>query len=426
LLLAAALVACGGGGSSDCVAVYSSFEFGSRSYALEVGESATVIPTIRIQAGCTALQYELASGQLPPGMSLNAASGVVSGTPRQSGIYPFVIRPQAAGSVTAGTTLYVQPLGPQSPQLSPQRVVTTSPLPAFHAPQMTAVVNGATTLYVGGRRSDLTSAFQLWRSSDLGVTWIQITATGTPAPRGNLSVLHQFQLTEASGALYVLDSGGTTNIENPDRTVTSTPVSAALYRYDGGAWSVVNSGLPFQPPGGAAFFSSAGGLHVAWTVSSARTVWTSSDGGLAWSEDRSPTIVDNFGIRRDNRECAAVLNGSVLFVPTTGGGAPALSFLSPGDTRWGLMSTFEAGNSLAHWYTDPFVGAGAACTLHANRFWVAGNRAVPNYAVLLSAASTSVIEYPRRYKTTPLLVALASAGNVLVGLTESGETWLFR
>jgi hypothetical protein len=46
-----------------------------------------------------------------------------------------------------------------------------------------------------------------------------------------LVVLHQFELTEASGALYVLDSGGTTNIENPDRTVTSTPVSASLQDY---------------------------------------------------------------------------------------------------------------------------------------------------------------------------------------------------
>jgi hypothetical protein len=44
------------------------------------------------EANVNSLTFELASGTLPPGVTLNGATGVLSGTPNTPGTYNFTIR----------------------------------------------------------------------------------------------------------------------------------------------------------------------------------------------------------------------------------------------------------------------------------------------------------------------------------------------
>ncbi len=50
--------------------------------------------TFRLEAttGIQPLQYRISSGELPPGLQLDASSGNISGTPSQSGSFSFVVR----------------------------------------------------------------------------------------------------------------------------------------------------------------------------------------------------------------------------------------------------------------------------------------------------------------------------------------------
>jgi hypothetical protein len=43
-------------------------------------------------ADVNSLAFQLAAGELPPGMSLNETTGLVSGTPTVAGTYNFTVR----------------------------------------------------------------------------------------------------------------------------------------------------------------------------------------------------------------------------------------------------------------------------------------------------------------------------------------------
>ena len=79
--------------------------------------------TLSATGGVPSYTWSLASGSLPPGLSLSASGGVVSGTPTTSGTYSFTAR------VTDGTQTATQPLQiVVSP--APTLTITTTSLPA--------------------------------------------------------------------------------------------------------------------------------------------------------------------------------------------------------------------------------------------------------------------------------------------------------
>jgi len=61
------------------------------------GKALNVAPKI---AGYPAPSFSILSGSLPPGMSLNASTAAITGTPTTIGTYPFTIR----GSNSVGNT----------------------------------------------------------------------------------------------------------------------------------------------------------------------------------------------------------------------------------------------------------------------------------------------------------------------------------
>lgn len=65
----------------------------------QIGQAFTV--TYSGQLGETPYSYRLTEGNLPPGLTLNASTGVISGTPTFSGVYQYTVTVTDAGGFTA-------------------------------------------------------------------------------------------------------------------------------------------------------------------------------------------------------------------------------------------------------------------------------------------------------------------------------------
>ncbi len=57
-----------------------------------------------VTGGVSPYTYSLASGNLPPGLSLNASTGTITGTPTTAGTYTFSIQVKDSSNLAAGTT----------------------------------------------------------------------------------------------------------------------------------------------------------------------------------------------------------------------------------------------------------------------------------------------------------------------------------
>jgi hypothetical protein len=93
--------------------------------------------TLQATGGTTPYSWSVSSGSLPAGLSLNASSGVVSGTPTQSGTFSFTAQATDAASRTAQQSLSIL--------VSAALSITTTSLP-----QGTANVAYSTTLQATG------------------------------------------------------------------------------------------------------------------------------------------------------------------------------------------------------------------------------------------------------------------------------------
>jgi hypothetical protein len=70
------------------------------------GKALKVAPTI---AGYPAPSFSIVSGSLPPGLSLNASTAAITGTPTTTGTYPFTLRgSNSVGNTDRSTTIVVK------------------------------------------------------------------------------------------------------------------------------------------------------------------------------------------------------------------------------------------------------------------------------------------------------------------------------
>lgn len=73
------------------------------SYTFNVGVAiGTINPTV---TGDTASSFTVSSGALPTGLSLNAGTGAITGTPTDSGTSPVGITVTGAGGTTSSTSI---------------------------------------------------------------------------------------------------------------------------------------------------------------------------------------------------------------------------------------------------------------------------------------------------------------------------------
>jgi uncharacterized protein YhjY with autotransporter beta-barrel domain len=131
---------------------------GSRSYTINVGTSSLSInpaslpngsqgvaynQTVSASGGTAPYAYSIASGALPPGLSLNAATGAVTGTPTTSGISTFTVFGRDINGNT-GTKSYTINIGNNSLTLTPAALPNATQGRAY---SQTLTANGGTGPY---------------------------------------------------------------------------------------------------------------------------------------------------------------------------------------------------------------------------------------------------------------------------------------
>lgn len=200
--------------------------------------------TIVSAGGTSPLKTMVASGTLPPGLSFNAATGAITGTPIAAGTFPFVVQLTDASAVpftvTANETITISnPVPPLTLAGGPQ------PIGEVGIPYTTSLVAaGGVTPYAWSITAGSLPA-GLSISPTTGVIWGTPTAQGT----SNFTVQVQDSTTATASAqvsITVVSPLTLAGGPQPDGTVgvaytTSLTAAGGATPY---AWSVTTGALP--------------------------------------------------------------------------------------------------------------------------------------------------------------------------------------
>ncbi len=208
--------------------------------------------TILVSGGSALYSWSIVAGSLPTGLTLNSATGQITGTPNQSGTFPFTAQVKDSLNATATTNLSIA--------ISPSALaVMTTSLPngvvgvAYPATNLTA--SGGTPPYAWSVTTAATSFPPGLTLSSTG----QITGTPTAAATYNFTVqVKDSQNATATANLSILVNPGptlltitTTSSQLPTGTV-STAYPATNLTASGGtppyAWTLASAASTF--PGG--------------------------------------------------------------------------------------------------------------------------------------------------------------------------------
>ena len=293
----AGLSGCGGGdsagASNDCSGgknVYTNLTFVNASLALYVGKSITpqTPSTPGIPVSCMgSTNYSLASGQMPPGLTLNSKTGAITGTPTQTGIYSYQVRLTLdgfTGSVSNGVSVDVADTGLFS--VAAWKTANSN-LPMTDDFRLDALGSQLVSLVAGF----YSHTMDTYVSSDAGKTWgIQSIAGPLPFTKG-------FSTTSDGTSLYY--SAGAT---------TAGAFPGGVWKFDGTTWTQrTATGFPARKH--HALVKLNGILYAIGGISSAGTylgdVWQSTDDGATWTYLSTP-----FAGRAD--VCAVAFQGQLV------------------------------------------------------------------------------------------------------------------
>lgn len=274
MLVAAALLAsCGGGGGGligggcvdDDVSVLFLYGYGLQG---TVGVEMRVEPNITgVPSQCRSdMRFSVDSGSLPPGISLNERSGVISGVPTQGGRYPFTIRLTLKGfdgGVNADIASVIR--DPAEATFAAWEVMSYNGH-GFHDDFRIGAIGS--DLYVVGNNGR-TTRLRTFRSVDSGRTWTELNV-GPP--------IHVEEFALASDGNHIYLSGG----------ARARVPSSAVWRFDGTTWTLMTADGAFPPRTAHAMLSHRGALYILGGYAADRKsladVWRSTDGGATWTQ----------------------------------------------------------------------------------------------------------------------------------------------
>jgi large repetitive protein len=220
--------------------------------------------TISASGGIAPYTYAVSSGSLPPGMTLNAASGVLSGTPTTYGNFSFTVTATDSSGGTGpytGSTTYSLQVNASAPVISPTSL-----------PNGTVGVSYSQTISASNGNAPYT--FSLFSGSlPPGLSLTSSGAlSGTPTAGGSYSF-----------AVKVTDSASNVATQSYAGVVVSAPTLSLSPTTPGAATVGASYSQSFSASGGTApyTYAESGSLPVgvSWNASTATLSGTPTQGG---------------------------------------------------------------------------------------------------------------------------------------------------
>jgi len=204
-------------------------------------EGASYSQTLLAAGGTAPYTWSVSVGAPPPGLSLNASSGLISGTPSAAGSYSFIVQVQDAQQQTA-TKAFTVAVGARITILTPSTL-----------PSATARVLFSETLAASGGTPPYAWALAPGGTLPIGITIDRNGAiTGTPANAGVF--IFSVQVTDSQNATasksFTLSVGAGLSITSSTSlpaAVAGTPYSQSLAATGGQSpysWSMTSGSLP--------------------------------------------------------------------------------------------------------------------------------------------------------------------------------------
>lgn len=370
-LLPLFLAACGGGGgttTTTCTIIGTPRVAYTTPGAVALGSAVTLTQNAinSIQAPCS---LEYTATNLPAGLSINAATGQISGTVTAAGNTTTTVLASARGTsgatVSGSGSISFVVVGPVTWEVK----TANHGIGSLLSPNL--VVIGNTLYAVGAQQAGNNFLPLMYQSIDAGATW---TNTNTP-PTGFTS-LRYFKVVSDNTSLYLV--GGRTS----DATVTSA--AAFTYNQDvlkftpgnPGTWTTISLN-PFRsvavPNGGsedfAIFWDATNstlfvhGGRRGNTISNA--VFRSTNRGVSWSLANDTSSYSLFGHCMMASGGNLIIVGGMGFSPTANTSSENLQALrsTNGGTTWIVMAGTRPVPSKAMY---------ASCAANNGRLYVVG------------------------------------------------------
>ncbi|GLQ50832.1 putative Ig domain-containing protein [Dyella flava] len=260
---------------------------GSQAYSLTVATpTITLSPTslnsmkvgvafsqsVAAGGGTSPYTYSIVSGSLPAGLSLNANTGALSGTPTAGGSYSFAVQARdssaGTGPYTSAAQTYSGTIAAATITLAPATTALTATYAQSYSQAFTA--SGGTSPY----------AYSMSGASIPGVTWNASTGTlsGTPTQPGSYSFsVTAIDASTGAGAPYSATQSYTLTVSTPSITISPSSLSngmvgqvyttttlsatggAGTYTYALGTGSTMPAGLSLSSGGAISGTPTAGG-----------------------------------------------------------------------------------------------------------------------------------------------------------------------
>lgn len=312
------LGACGGGGvggHDTCVSrdVAASFTYGAIRGNL--GRPLSLSPQIQgIPASCAGdIRFTVVAGTLPPGLTLDGRSGVLAGTPTETGAFWFDVRLTLIhfhGAIPGGQMAYIEDASARS--LQGWEVVSDS----VRGGDDFRLGTIGTKLYMV-TRNRYANVIETYESAD-GTTWTLLPVNAPTPDVTRFALSSDGQHIHLSGGF---DSAGS--------------FSNAVWRFDGTAWTQMTAAAPFSPRENHTMLTHAGALYVMGGQSgryanavSHDDVWTSTDSGATWSQ------LTGSGFTPRHTFCALSHAGMLYVVGGTARGGAGTVLRSPDGNTW--------------------------------------------------------------------------------------------